>query len=95
MTDVVKVEKQKRVRVSDEAFIEAVMSSSTYAEIATKTGQKIGTTMARYNRTKEALAQKGVELPALQRAKPKKSVDNVEQMADVVRRIKEANASNG
>ena len=93
MADVVKVEKQKRVRVSDELFLEAVMSSTTYAEIASKTGQKIGTTMARYNRTKEALAQQGVELPTLVRSKSKKVVNSAENMANIVRRIKESTNS--
>ena len=42
MADVNVVEKQKRVRCSDEQFLEAVFSSKTYAEIASKTGQKVG-----------------------------------------------------
>lgn len=88
MADVNVVEKQKRVRCTDEAFLEAVFSSKTYAEIATKTGQKIASTMARYARTKAALSKKGIELPAMERAKPTKTVDNVEAMADVVRRLK-------
>jgi hypothetical protein len=44
--------------------------------------------MARYARTKSALAKKGEELPAMERAKPIKTVDNVEAMADIVRRLK-------
>lgn len=88
MSDVVTAEKQKRVRCTDEQFIEAVFSSKTYAEIASKTGQKVASTMARYARTKAALAKKGIELPAMERAKPTKTVDNVEAMAEVVRRIK-------
>lgn len=91
MSNVVSVDKQTRVRCSDEAFLEAVFSSKTYAEIAAKTGQKIATTMARYARTKAALAKKGEELPAMERAKPVKTVDNVEAMAEVVRRIKAHN----
>jgi hypothetical protein len=87
MSDLV-VEKQKRVRCSDEQFLEAVFTSKTYAEIATKTGQKVATTMARFARTKAALAKKGVELPSMERAKPSKTVDNVEAMAEVVRRLK-------
>lgn len=90
MADVVTVEKQKRVRCSDEQFLEAVYSSRTYADIASKTGQKIASTMARYARTKEALAAKGIQLPAMERAKPVKSVDNVEAMAQIVARIKQA-----
>lgn len=88
MAEVISTEKQKRVRCSDEQFLEAVFSSKTYAEIASKTGQKIASTMARYARTKTALAKKGVELPAMERAKPIKTVDNVEAMADIVRRLK-------
>ena len=88
MADVNVVEKQKRVRCSDEQFLEAVYSSRTYAEIASKTGQKVASTMARYARTKEALKAKGIELPAMERAKPTKTIDNVEAMAEVVRRIK-------
>ena len=88
MSDVVTADKQKRVRCSDEAFLEAVFSSKTYAEIASKTGQKIASTMARYARTKAALSKKGVELPTMERAKPTKTVDNIEAMAEVVRRLK-------
>jgi hypothetical protein len=88
MGEVNTVEKQSRVRCSDEQFLEAVYSSRTYAEIASKTGQKVASTMARYARTKEALKEKGIELPTMERAKPVKTVDNVEAMAEVVRRIK-------
>jgi hypothetical protein len=88
MAEVTSVEKQTRVRCSDEQFLEAVFSSKTYAEIASKTGQKIASTMARYARTKAALSKKGVELPAMERQKPVKTVDNVEAMADIVRRLK-------
>ena len=88
MADVTTIDKQKRVRCSDEQFLEAVFSSKTYAEIASKTGQKIASTMARYARTKATLAKKGVELPTMERAKPTKTVDNVEAMAEVVRRLK-------
>ena len=88
MAEVTSVEKQTRVRCSDEQFLEAVFSSKTYAEIASKTGQKIASTMARYARTKAALSKKGVELPVMERQKPVKTVDNVEAMADIVRRLK-------
>lgn len=90
MGEVTTVEKQTRVRCSDEQFLEAVFSSNTYAEIAEKTGQKIASTMARYARTKKALAEKGVDLPEMQRKKPTKTVDNVEAMAETVRRLKAA-----
>ena len=91
MAEVTNIEKQKRVRCSDEQFLEAVYSSRTYAEIASKTGQKVASTMARYARTKEALSKKGIELPTMERAKPTKTVDNVEAMAEIVRRLKAHN----
>jgi hypothetical protein len=81
-------DKQHRVRCSDEKFLEAVFSSKTYAEIASKTGQKIASTMARFARTKEALKAKGIELPTMERAKPKKSIDNVEQLVQLVSKLK-------
>lgn len=88
MAEVTTTDKQSRVRCDDERFLEAVFSSKTYAEIAGKTGQKVASTMARYARTKEALKAKSVELPTMERAKPIKTIDNVEAMADIVRRIK-------
>lgn len=88
MAEVTTIGTQHRVRCSDEKFLEAVFSSKTYAEIAEKTGQKVATTMARYARAKAALAKRGEELPAMERAKPVKTVDNVEAMADIVRRLK-------
>ena len=88
MAEVNTVSKQTRVRCSDEQFLEAVFSSKTYAEIASKTGQKVASTMARFARTKAALAKKGIELPTMERAKPTKTVDNVEAMAQIVARIK-------
>jgi len=80
--------KKQRVRCSDEKFLEAVYSSKTYAEIAQKTGQKIASTMARYARTKSALSKRGIEIPAMERAKPKKTVDNIEAMVAIVARLK-------
>jgi len=91
MAEVTNVEKQKRVRCTDEAFLEAVFSSKTYAEIANKTGQKVASTAARYARVKADLAKKGIELPTMERAKPAKTVDNVEAMAEIVRRLKAHN----
>jgi hypothetical protein len=94
MAEVTTTEKQTRIRCDDDKFLEAVFSSKTYAEIASKTGQKVPSTMARYARTKAALAKKGIELPAMERAKPTKTIDNAENMADIVRRLKAAH-SNG
>lgn len=91
MTDTV-LNKQTRVRCSDEDFLKAVFSSRTYAEIASKTGQKVASTMARYARTKAALAKKGEVLPTMERAKPTKTVDNVEELANIVRRLKAAHS---
>ena len=92
MAEVTMVEKQRRVRCSDEAFLEAVFSSKTYAEIASKTGQKIASTMSRYARTKATLAKQGIELPAMERAKPTKTINNVDAMVETVRRL-QANRS--
>lgn len=88
MAEVTNTFKQTRVRCSDEAFLDAVYSSKTYAEIASKTGQKVASTMARYARTKSALAEKGIDLPTMERAKPTKTIDNVEAMVEYVRRLK-------
>jgi len=86
--------KQTRIRCSDETFMEAVYSSKTYAEIASKTGQKVASTMARYGRVKKALAQKGITLPEVERKKPVKTVDNVDNLMEIVQRLKAAH-SNG
>ncbi len=90
MAEVTTTEKQTRVRCSDDAFLEAVYSSKTYAEIAVKTGQKLASTMSRYGRVKKILAEKGIDLPEMQRAKPVRTVDNVEAMAETARRLKAA-----
>lgn len=81
-------QKNNRVRCSDEKFLEAVFSSKTYAEIAEKTGQKVATTAARYSRVKSALAKKGIEIPAMERKRPTKTIDNIEAMAAIVARLK-------
>jgi len=94
MAEVSTTDKQTRVRCSDEQFLEAVFSSKTYAEIASKTGQKVASTMARYSRTKKALAEKGITLPEMERKKPTKTVDNVEAMAEIVQKLRAAH-SNG
>ena len=91
MAEVTSCGKQTRVRCSDKQFLEAVYSSKTYAEIATKTCQKVASTMARFARTKAALTKKGIELPIMERAKPTKTVDNIEAMAEIVRRLKAHN----
>ena len=54
MAEITTLDKQSRVRCSDEQFLEAVFSSRTYAEIASKTGQKVASTAARFARTKAA-----------------------------------------
>ena len=89
MAEVITAVKQNRVRCSDEKFLEAVFSSKTYAEIAEKTGQKVASTMARYARTREALKSKGIDLPVMERAKPTKTIDNVEAMAEIARKLQQ------
>ena len=85
--------KQTRVRCDDEKFLEAVFNSKNLREVAEKTGQKIATTTTRYNRTKAALANQGIELPAMERSKPVKSVNKDENMASIALRLKEAHSS--
>jgi hypothetical protein len=81
--------KTKRVRCSDEKFLEAIFASKTYPEIAEKTGQKITTTMARYARIKSKLAKKGIDIPVMERAKYVKKSNNIESMIETVKKLKE------
>ena len=80
--------KQKRVRCSDELFLEAVFSSETYSEISEKTGQKLASTIARYARVKEALLKRGIDLPIMKRAKSEKKTHSVENMVEIVQRLR-------
>ena len=83
------INKQQRIRCTDEKFLEAVYSSKTYAEIAEKTGQKIPSTIARYSRVKKVLSEQGIELPEMQRKKHSKNTDNVKNMVDIAKRLKD------
>lgn len=94
MAEVTTSEKQTRIRCNDDLFLEAVYSSKTYAEIASKTGQKIATTMARYARTKKALLERGIELPEMERAKPQRNIDNIDVMVQTARRLQESRTNN-
>jgi hypothetical protein len=80
---------KQRIRCSDEEFLQAVFTSKTYAEVSEKTGQKITSTMARYARTKSALAKKGIDIPSMQRAKPSRQINNVDKMVETVKKLKE------
>ena len=75
-----------RTRCSDEDFLTAVYSSSTYIEVAQKTGQKLSTTMARYIRTRNTLAERGIALPKMQRKKPTR-VNNIDKMVAKARML--------
>ena len=88
MGKVIIAEKQKRVRCTDEKFLEAVYSSKTYSEIAAKTGQKVPSTMARYAKTKKVLAEKGIDLPVMERKKPSRTIDNVDNMVQIAQRLR-------
>jgi len=74
----------KRKRCSDEDFLDAVYSSSSYAEISEKTGQKLSTTMARYVRTKNILADRGIYLPKKKKKKPVRA-NNIDKMVEKAR----------
>lgn len=88
MGKVIMTSKKTRIRCSDEKFLEAVYNSNTYIEIAEKTGQKIASTMARYARVKKALAERGIDLPEMQRKRPEKKIDNIENMVVIIQRLK-------
>lgn len=77
-----------RIRCSDDQFLEAVYSSTTYAEISAKTGQQISTTMARYLRTKNTLIKNGIELPKMDRKKPERT-SNVQSMVQKARSLQD------
>ena len=85
MADVVVGVKQTRVRVSKEVFLAAALSSSTYAELAEKTGQKLNTVIARYSKFRE----EDSSLPEMQRPKTARKVSAQESTAEIVRRIRE------
>lgn len=91
MAEVITGVKQTRVRVSKEQFIQAALSSKTYAELAEKTGQKLNTVIARYNKFKEEAAANGESLPDMERAKSQRKKASQEDTAEIVRRIR-ANA---
>jgi hypothetical protein len=93
MAEITVSRKQTRVRCSDQKFLEAVYSSKTYADIAEKTGQKIASTMARYARVKKVLAEAGVTIPEMTRKKPVRTVDNIEEMVAIAKRLKERHCS--
>jgi len=77
----------KRKRCTDEKFLEAVFTSTTYKEIAGKTGQTEKTTAARYLRIKKALATKGVELPVMYRKAPQRQ-DTTERLVNIVTQLR-------
>ena len=74
-------------------FWPVLLAISAYV-LLEKTGQKLASTMSRYGRVKKALAEKGIDLPEMQRAKPVRTVDNVEAMAETARRLKAAHSGN-
>lgn len=81
--------RQTRVRCSDQKFLEAVYNSKTYAEIASKTGQKVASTRTRYDRIKKSLFSRGVTLPQMQRSKPQKPINNIDAMIDIIKKLQE------
>ena len=50
--------------------------------------------MARYARTKKALAARGLELPQMQRKTPVKTVNNIENMVEIVQRLNAHHSNN-
>lgn len=88
MAEVIMTVKQKRVRCSDEDFLTAVYTSKTFTEISEKTGQKVASTIARYTKVKKALEERGETLPEMQKQRSNKSVDSIDNMLEIVRRLK-------
>ena len=93
MAEIIMSKRQTRVRCSDQKFLEAVYSSKTYAEIAEKTGQKVASTMARYSRVKKALSEAGISIPEMERKKPVRNINNIEQMVEIAQRLKERHSN--
>ena len=77
----------KRKHCSDEQFLEAVFTSTTYAQIADKTGQKESTCAARYLRIKKVLDVRGVKLPVMSR-KTKSEEDETDKLITMVKQLK-------
>lgn len=77
----------KRKHCSDKQFLQAVFTSTTYAQIADKTGQTESTTAARYLRIKKVLNVKGVSLPAMNR-KSKSEEDETDRLIGIVKQLK-------
>lgn len=88
MAEVIMTVKQQRVRCSDEDFLTAVYTSKTFTEISEKTGQKVASTIARYNKVKKALEERGETLPEMQKQRSNKSVDSIDNMLEIVRKLK-------
>lgn len=88
MAEVIMTVKQKRVRCSDEDFLTAVYASKTFTEISEKTGQKIASTVARYSRIKKALAERGVDLPLIEKSPRQSTQNHTENMIEIVNRLK-------
>lgn len=79
---------KQRIHCSNEKFLEAVYSSKTYAEIASKTNQKLSSTMARYSKTKKALLSRGIKLPEMERKKSTRNLEDIDSMVEIVKRLK-------
>lgn len=88
MAEVIMTVKQQRVRCSDEDFLTAVYTSKTFTEISEKTGQKVASTIARYTKVKKVLEERGETLPEIQKQRSNKSVDSIDNMLEIVRRLK-------
>jgi hypothetical protein len=80
---------KQRIRCSDKEFLEAVYSSKTYKEISDKTGQKIPTTIARYNRMKSSLEKQNQFLPSMERKKNTRNIKDLPFISKKIRQLKE------
>lgn len=79
----------KRIRCSDKDFMDAVLTSKSYSEISKKTGQKIGTTIARYNKMRSAYSKSGIKMPPIERKKQTRNIENAEKIVPIIKKLKQ------
>mgnify|MGYP001172466922 FL=1 len=79
---------KKRIHCSNEKFLEAVYSSKTYAEVSSKTGQRITSTMARYSRIKKKLSKKNIKLPRMERMTRITNLNDVDDIVNIINKLK-------
>lgn len=93
MAKVVFTKKQKRIRCSDKKFMEAIMSSQTYEEISSKTGQKLSSTIARYSKLKKDMSHQNIMLPKIVRKKQNVNCVSIPRINKIMKKLKECHSN--